>query len=233
MSAWIDLNRLLLPADTPEQIPSLAALPFLPKAALTWTEVLASPCVALLGEAGSGKTSKLRAQAERLVKEGRAAFFLRVDDLAKDGLEAAIEGDRDALDRWSQGSTEGWFFLDSVDEAKLHRETLRRAAAKLEVALQSAISRCHVVVSCRHSDWHPDDEEVLRRLADKLVKPPAPPPEEARPVLRVRGARRSCRPRRVARRCAVMRVDSPVGSAHCITLTAPGWSVSQGKTSRR
>jgi len=173
-------------------MPSLAALPFLPRSALTWADVLPSPCVVLLGEAGSGKTSELRAQAERLVGEGRTAFFLRVEALAKDDLTTAVEGDLDELEQWIHGSTEGWLFLDSVDEAKLHGESLQRALAKLQKELRSALSRCHVVVSCRHSDWHAEDETTLQRFADKLVKLPDVPSEKA---LRARRAPSTRSPR--------------------------------------
>ncbi|XXX73267.1 hypothetical protein WMF30_37030 [Sorangium sp. So ce134] len=184
MSSWIDLNRLLLPAERLDELPSLAALLYVPGSAFTWAQALPSPCIVILGEAGSGKTRELRAQAERLRKDGRDGFFLRVEDLAKDGVAAAIEGDREAFERWRQGSAEGWLFLDSVDEAKLHGQSLRRALAKLEEALSSALVRCHVVVSCRHSDWSEYDAEVLRRFAERLValKPPPAPLPQARPV---------------------------------------------------
>ncbi|WP_437950246.1 hypothetical protein WME98_05060 [Sorangium sp. So ce296] len=195
MSSWIDLNRLLLPAERLDELPSLAALRYVPRDALTWARALSSPCIVILGEAGSGKTRELRAQAERLRMDGREGFFLRVEDLAKDGVAAALEGDRDVLERWRQGSEEGWLFLDSVDEAKLHGQSLRRALAKLEETLASALVRCHVVVSCRHSDWSEQDAEELRRFAGRLVAPKAPPgPQpQARPVRHALRWRRALR----------------------------------------
>ena len=180
MSCWIDLNRRLLPTDDPQEVPPLATLPFIPGGTFTWTDVLPSPCVVLLGEAGSGKSSELRAQADRLAREGHAAFFLPIEVLAKDDLETPIEGNRAALEPWKQGREEAWFFLDSVDEAKLHGESLSRALAKFEKGLGDVLSRCHVIVSSRHSDWRAQDEAILQRLAERLVKPPAPAPEASR-----------------------------------------------------
>ncbi|XXY14014.1 hypothetical protein WME88_37750 [Sorangium sp. So ce216] len=195
MSSWIDLKRLLLPAERLDELPSLAALLYVPRHALTWDRALPSPCIVILGEAGSGKTCELRAQAERLREDGREGFFLRVEDLAKDGVAAALEGDRDAFERWRQGPEEGWLFLDSVDEAKLHGQSLRRALAKVEETLASALARCHVVVSCRHSDWSEQDTEELRRFAGRLVAPKAPPvPQpQARPVRHALRWRRALR----------------------------------------
>ncbi|MGK3999297.1 NACHT domain-containing protein [Sorangium sp. So ce1024] len=195
MSPWIDLNRLLLPAERLDELPSLAALLYVPGSAFTWAQALPSPCIVILGEAGSGKTCELRAQAERLRKEGRDGFFLRVEDLANDGVIAALEGDYDAFERWRTGPEEGWLFLDSVDEAKLHGQSLRRALAKLQETLASALGRCHVVVSCRHSDWSEQDAEELRRFAERLVAPKVPPvPQpQAPPVRRALRGRRALR----------------------------------------
>jgi hypothetical protein len=178
MSDWIDLHRRLVPVDQPYDVELLEVAWFTPTEALTWDVVLNTPCVVVLGEAGSGKTSELRGQAERLQATGRAAFFLRVEDLAKDDLTIAVEGDRSILEAWKQGSEPGWFFLDSVDEAKLHQQSLERAIAKLRGALSGQLARCHVVVSSRHSDWGKADENCLRRLVPSLVNLSIPSPNE-------------------------------------------------------
>jgi hypothetical protein len=93
MSDWIDLQRRLVPVDQPYAMELSEVAWFTPPHALTWEEVLNASCVVVLGEAGSGKTSELRGQAERLRTAGRAAFFLRIEDLAKDGFPTAVEGD--------------------------------------------------------------------------------------------------------------------------------------------
>ncbi|MEP7120379.1 MAG: hypothetical protein ABJE95_05705 [Byssovorax sp.] len=174
MSAWIDLERFLLPLEATDEESSLSATLYTPVNALNWIQVLPGPCLVVLGEAGIGKTSELRGQAQRLRSEGHGAFFVPIDALAKDGLEIAIEGSAGAFEDWKQGQAEAWFFLDSVDEAKFTGESLQRAIKKLASALSGALGRCHVVVSSRHSDWNERDKEELSLFADRLIKPSSP-----------------------------------------------------------
>lgn len=175
---WIDLGRVLVPADNPGEVPSRNAWFYARQPHLSWDDALTQPCVVVLGEAGTGKTAELRGQADRLTGQGKAAFFLPVETLAQDGASMAIDGDHDAFERWKEGTQEGWFFLDSVDEAKLHQQTLHRAIRKLEADVRGAICRCHVIVSCRHSDWREEDKETLERLSPKLITLPTPNPAE-------------------------------------------------------
>lgn len=202
MPDWIDLQRRLVPVEQSSGVDLADAIWFEPdeRDGLTWEAVLSTPCTVLLGEAGSGKTTELRGQAERLRTAGRIAFFVPIEHLAKDGLATAVEGDP-RLDAWRQGSEPGWFFLDSVDEAKLSGESLDRAIAKLKEALSGQLSRCRIVVSSRHSDWKANDEACLRRLLPSLAMPGQPMPyadqampkpykrgsaaEEAPPTLRI------------------------------------------------
>src|SRR5277367_4914196 len=111
---WIDLERVLVPSDEPGEVRPQDAWQVALRRHVTWEDALAHPCVVLLGEAGMGKTAELRAQAHRLPTQGRAAFFLRVEALAEDGVQLAIEGDSDEFEQWKQGVAEAWFFLDSV-----------------------------------------------------------------------------------------------------------------------
>jgi hypothetical protein len=76
--------------------------------------------VVILAEAGTGKTHELRETARRLRREGKAAFFCRIEWLATDSLENALsEGNIEEVRSWLEGSHTAWFFLDSVDEARL------------------------------------------------------------------------------------------------------------------
>ncbi|CAK0760204.1 hypothetical protein CCP1ISM_9980001 [Azospirillaceae bacterium] len=56
-----------------------------------WDALLQHPWVVVLGEAGTGKTTEFRRRAEILNAAGRHAFFCRIEDLAVDGLEHAID----------------------------------------------------------------------------------------------------------------------------------------------
>ena len=49
---------------------------------MTWAEILKKRFVVTLGEAGLGKTSEFHHQADELVRAGKAAFFLPLNQLA-------------------------------------------------------------------------------------------------------------------------------------------------------
>src|SRR5438105_6069321 len=85
-----------------------------------WSDLLTMTRVVILAEAGTGKTHELRETARRLRREGKAAFFCHIEDLATDGLEKALsEGNGEEVRNWLAGDHSAWFFLDSVDEARL------------------------------------------------------------------------------------------------------------------
>ncbi len=54
---------------------------------------------------------------------------------------------------WQGGDAPGWFFLDSVDEARLNDKSLKRALSRFRRDLGSALDRASVLISCRVSDW--------------------------------------------------------------------------------
>ncbi|MFQ5955438.1 MAG: hypothetical protein ACE5JZ_10280, partial [Kiloniellales bacterium] len=71
---------------------------------LSWNDLLKKPRVVILAEAGTGKTHELHAKAEALKAEGRAAFFCRIEDLASDGLPAALDPvDDEFFQAWQEG----------------------------------------------------------------------------------------------------------------------------------
>jgi hypothetical protein len=85
-----------------------------------WAKLLERSRVVILAEAGTGKTHELLEAARRLRKQGKSAFFCRLEDLAVLPLaEALEEGNIAEFDSWSAGQESGFFFLDSVDEARL------------------------------------------------------------------------------------------------------------------
>jgi hypothetical protein len=82
---------------------------------ISWSELLKSRLVVVLGEAGSGKTQEFRHQAERLNAAGHTAFFLRVEALLDGPLTEAFEHHADArrFEDWCSQDPEACFFLDS------------------------------------------------------------------------------------------------------------------------
>ena len=154
-----------------------------------WTEILASReerrdwdwllshrVVALLAEAGSGKSYEFRAQVDHLARLGRTAFYLRVERLCDGSLDKAFETAAQEAEfwKWKAGSDDAVFFLDSVDEAKLPKgessEPLRDALNTLERVIGAALPRSRVVVSCRGSEWYGETEQIhLTSFASRLA----------------------------------------------------------------
>jgi len=82
--------------------------------------------------------------------------------LADQGFEAALElKDAKTFEEWRNGTTEGWFFLDSVDEARLNRKSFETALKRFNRDLDQSLERARVFVSCRVSDWKGNEDRAL------------------------------------------------------------------------
>lgn len=157
---------------------------------LGWPDLLAKRRVVILAEAGSGKTEEMAEQARLQTSTGKFAFYATVQDVGRDGLESAMRpADRARLKAWRSSSNSGWFFIDSIDEAKLDNIRLERALRQIANGIVGAEGRAHIVLSGRHTDW--EFARDARRLNEELPIPresvaePVPPLEELiRRVLR-------------------------------------------------
>src|SRR2546430_10304727 len=126
----------------------------------------------------SGKTEEFRHQAQALAARGKTAFFVRIEDLADDGFEAALEPSAiQAYEYWRKtgSAEEGWFFLDSVDEARLNHKSFEKALRRFACELGEGLERARVYVSCRMSDWKgQEDRTACERLLPVWEKPGPP-----------------------------------------------------------
>ena len=88
---------------------------------LEWDQLLERNKVVILAEAGTGKTEELKAVANRLYQEGKASFFCRIETLLDLSFEDSLDiGDVQRFTQWQNAEVDlAYFFLDSVDEAKL------------------------------------------------------------------------------------------------------------------
>lgn len=152
---------------------------------LDWQSLLTHWRVVLLAEALSGKTQEFQHRVTELRQANKLAFFASIEDLADDRFESALEdAQRDAFRSWREaGAGEAWFFLDSVDEARLNGKKLAAALQRFRAAVSAeALNRAHVIVSCRVSDWHgkADRESMQRELPYEAPgeKGAAPDPDE-------------------------------------------------------
>jgi hypothetical protein len=176
---FVDLNRHFVPLNK-DQEPSLDIGRFWGARLggwLNWEELRRRRRVILLAEATSGKTEEFRHQCDVLKAAGSPAFFLRIEELADQGVEVALDGESAKLfETWLTGSGEAWFFLDSVDEARLNRKNFDTALKRFAKDLGTGLERAHVYVSCRVTDWKgPDDRATYMRYLPAWKKPLIPP----------------------------------------------------------
>jgi hypothetical protein len=151
----------------------------------TWNDVLAKPRVVILAEAGSGKTEEMKEQARLQSEAGAFAFYATVQDVGHRGLPEALRpAARQRFNSWRAGDRPAWFFIDSIDEAKLDGIRLERALGQLATAIYGAEGRAHIILSGRLTDW--EFRRDLKRLDDELPMPadrPVLPPPTADDVV--------------------------------------------------
>jgi len=182
---FINLDRYFVPL-TKDQEPSLDIGRFWgPRVSgwLGWEELRRRRRVILLAEAASGKTEEFRHQCDVLRAAGSPAFFLRIEELPEQGTETALDTESAQLfEAWLAGSGEGWFFLDSVDEARLNRKSFDTALKRFARDIGDGRERAHVYVSCRVTDWKgAEDRATYSRYLPAWKKPviaPVAKPED-------------------------------------------------------
>ena len=88
--------------------------------------------------------------------------------------------DAAAFDAWKGDTQPAWFFLNSVDEARLNRKKFDVALSTLSRELGNNLPRSRVLVSCRSSDWKGDADLTAFLSTLPVTEPaavPAPPPD--------------------------------------------------------
>lgn len=173
MQGYIQLNRKFVEFDerlqAGESDDFLFGLNLSSKIGKPWSDILKNRCTVILAEAGSGKTTELRAQTERLRSEDQAAFFCRLEILADESFEDALEiGTSQDLQSWRDSDTHGYFFLDSVDEARLASPSaFEKAVIHFAKVAKPHMYRSTVVISTRPNVWQAqaDPDMLKKRLA--------------------------------------------------------------------
>ena len=152
---FVQLDRHFVPWDDqePSQVETRLLMGRL-NGELDWPQLLQKSRVVILAEAGAGKSDELRAKAASQKGAGEFAFYVTVQDVARDGLSGALDvDDHAALEVWKGADEPAWFFVDSVDEAKLDGIRLDKALRRLAEGIARSLSRAHIVLSGRYSDW--------------------------------------------------------------------------------
>jgi len=158
MIDYIDLNRKFWPVEAdkendPENIRVLFSFGIGKE--YLWDELIKKDRVVILAEPGTGKTTELMEAAKKLRKDNKLAFFYRIEAINDFGLHGAIEiGSSQELDSWRAGNEIAYFFLDSVDEARLTRRNAYELALNhFSSAIVNNLDRAKIYISCRVSNW--------------------------------------------------------------------------------
>ncbi|RDL44118.1 hypothetical protein DN730_10820 [Marinomonas piezotolerans] len=131
----------------------------------TWADLEGEYRCVILAEAGAGKTEELRNRAKALSEQGRPSFFIRIEDIEQDFYDAFEVGTEGEFNGWLESTEEAWFFLDSVDEARLETpRAFESALRKFSKGIKKGAHRMHLYVSSRPYSWRPEaDLELLNR----------------------------------------------------------------------
>lgn len=117
----------------------------------------------ILADAGAGKTFEMERQARYLREQGLKAFFIRIEDIAANFAESLEIGTPNEFSLWRQGQEEAWFFLDSIDEARLEDpRAFQNAIKQFASAIHDGTHRAHICISSRPYAWRATlDREML------------------------------------------------------------------------
>jgi hypothetical protein len=137
---------------------------------LNWDTLLKTRVAIVLGEAGSGKTWEMRNRAAMLKQRQQYSFYIPLEALVESTINRALTPEEEQwFNRWKGSNEQAVFFLDSVDESKIRKQS------DFEGALRSftrsihpvSIHRVRSVISSRISEWrsHADRETVGRYFA--------------------------------------------------------------------
>ena len=179
---FVELNRSFAPIEKDKELNPDIARFWGHKLSgwLNWAQLLEYRRVVLLAEAASGKTWEFQNRAQALREQGQAAFFVTIEDLADDSFVAALDPALEqAFVLWRDGDVgeDGWFFLDSVDEARLHHKSLGKALRRFAWGIGAGIGRARIYISCRVSDWKgQEDRKAVKRILSVPEALPTPEP---------------------------------------------------------
>jgi hypothetical protein len=141
-----------------------------------WNDIEQKFRCVILAEAGAGKTEEMRQRAMVLSEQGKASFFIRIEDIEADFYKAFEIGESSQFNGWLKSSEEAWFFLDSIDEARLENpRTFEKALRKFAGGIRSGAHRAHIILSSRPFAWRPKED---RRLLDDILLFAEPKAEE-------------------------------------------------------
>ena len=145
----------------------------------TWAELDKGYRSVILAEAGAGKTFEMRARARHVEQQGHPAFFIRIEDIDGDFEDAFEVGSPQSFAQWLGSQGDAWFYLDSVDEARLDNPTtFEKAIRRFSARIRPAQLRAHICISSRPYAWRAKSDRTLVQRHLPFKKPQAEPADE-------------------------------------------------------
>ncbi len=122
------------------------------------------PCVLLLGEPGSGKTSEFVHRFSQLNEAGQTAFISRWQDWCEGDDIFATLNDRDGFFAALEITQTVWWFIDALDEGRIKTERAFDIIKKglRELKGRRVLDRVRLRISCRSRDWRPTEANQLK-----------------------------------------------------------------------
>ena len=138
----------------------------------TWQEIDVGYRAVILAEAGAGKTFEMRARARDVEQQSRPSFFIRIEDIDSAFEDAFEVGSAESFTQWLDSRDEAWFYLDSVDEARLGNPTMfEKAIRRFSDRIRRAQQRAHVCISSRPYAWRAKSDRDLVHQYMPFKKP--------------------------------------------------------------
>lgn len=177
MTNHIDLDRKFWPVEAdkendPENIRTMFAFGIGQQ--LSWDNLLKKDRTVIIAEPGTGKTEEFQAAAKRLRRDGKLAFFCRIELLQELGIRHSLYiGTAEEFANWLAGKNDAYFFLDSVDEARLNKRiAFELALQHFANTIGERLNQAKIFVSCRVSNWRATaDLSLFLRHLPKLKTP--------------------------------------------------------------
>ncbi|QGJ68579.1 Hypothetical protein PBC10988_2400 [Planctomycetales bacterium 10988] len=129
------------------------------------------PCLILLGEPGSGKTTEFRQEVHRRTeaaeKIGGSVIDISLNEYGTDvSLRSAILN-HESLATWRNSERTLHLLLDSLDEGQLGIENLSQVLRSILKELKTGIDRLRLLITCRTAEWPQTLQNAIHEMWDK------------------------------------------------------------------
>lgn len=133
---------------------------------VTAQDFMLEPCLVLLGEPGSGKSTELsrlyRSTQEKIDNSRDVILYYNLRNYSSDSLLVKDIFENLDFQSWSRDSTRLYLFLDSLDEGLL---TIKQLANTIGANLTKCpTERLFFRIACRTFEWPSTLESILSRL---------------------------------------------------------------------